>query len=120
MASLFPADDAIGTIYLIHFSGPTAEGRQHYLGWSSNVGKRFAQHQAGAGAHQTQRAVAEGLKLTLAQTWRGTPAQERRIKQERRHVRRGFACLCQEPLKNVGRSPLKNVGLGRAGAGLGG
>jgi predicted GIY-YIG superfamily endonuclease len=94
MASLFPADDAIGTIYLIHFSGPTTDGRQHYLGWSSNVGKRFAQHQAGAGAHQTQRAVAEGLKLTLAQTWKGTPAQERRIKQERRHVRRGFACLC--------------------------
>lgn len=84
----------IGTIYLIHFSAPTRDGRQHYLGWSSDVGKRFARHRAGNGAHQTRQAVAEGLKLTLAQTWRGTPLQERRIKQERRRVRRGFACLC--------------------------
>jgi hypothetical protein len=43
---------------------------------------------------ETRKAIAEGLKLTLAQTWRGTPADERRIKEERRRVRRGFASLC--------------------------
>lgn len=94
MTNNYPADDAPGTIYLIHFSSPTKEGHQHYLGWSADVEKRFARHRAGRGAEETRKAIAEGLKLTLAQTWRGTPRQERRIKEERRRVRRGFACLC--------------------------
>jgi predicted GIY-YIG superfamily endonuclease len=94
VGSPFPADNRVGTIYLIHFSDPTAAGRQHYLGWSADVAKRFARHRAGRGAEQTRIAVSEGLKLTLAQTWRGTPAHERRMKDERRCVRRGFACIC--------------------------
>lgn len=94
MAYRFPPDNAQGTIYLIHFSSRTKQGRQHYLGWSANVMKRFAQHRAGRGAEETRKAVAEGLKLTLAQTWSGTPLQERRIKEERRRARRGFGCLC--------------------------
>jgi hypothetical protein len=64
------------------------------LGWSADVCKRFAQHKSARGAVETRKAIAEGLKLTLAQTWRGTPADERRIKEERRRVRRGFASLC--------------------------
>jgi predicted GIY-YIG superfamily endonuclease len=94
MAYRFPPDDAQGTIYLIHFSSRTQQGRQHYLGWSADVAKRFGQHRAGRGAEETRKAVAEGLKLTLAQTWSGTPLQERRIKEERRRHRRGFGCLC--------------------------
>jgi predicted GIY-YIG superfamily endonuclease len=94
MANPYPADDQLGTIYLVHFSSRTKAGRQHYLGWSADVEKRFARHRAGHGAEETQKAVAEGLKLTLAQTWSGTPLQERRIKEERRQVGRGFACLC--------------------------
>lgn len=89
------SEERVGTIYLIHFSAPTkARRQQHYLGWTRDVEKRLARHRAGAGAELTRRAVAEGLRLTLAQTWRGTPAQERRMKEERRRVRRGFACLC--------------------------
>lgn len=94
MPNLYPADDARGTIYLIHFSARTMDGHQHYLGWSANVERRFARHRSGRAAQETRRAVSEGLKLTLAQTWSGTPAQERRIKEERRRVRRGFGCLC--------------------------
>ena len=84
-------DDRVGTVYLIHFSAPTSKGRQHYLGWSSDVAKRFARHQSGHGAEQTRKAVSEGLKLILAQTWRGTKADEKRIKRE---ARWGYACLC--------------------------
>ena len=84
----------VGTVYLIHFSGLTAAGHQHYLGWSNDVVKRFKRHQAGRGAAETKKALAEGLKLTLAQTWSGTLADEKRIKHERRLARRGFACLC--------------------------
>jgi predicted GIY-YIG superfamily endonuclease len=94
MAKPYPPDDAPGMIYLIHFSARTKEGHQHYLGWSADVEKRFARHKAGRGAQETRKAVADGLKLTLAQTWSGTPLQERRIKDERKQVRRGFACLC--------------------------
>lgn len=94
MALAFPADDTLGTVYLIHFSAPTSAGHQHYLGWSADVNERFARHRAGCGAEETRKAVAQGLRLTLAQTWRGTPAQERRIKEERRAVERGYACLC--------------------------
>jgi predicted GIY-YIG superfamily endonuclease len=94
VAPWFPSDDAIGTIYLVHFSAPTVAHRQHYLGWSADVTRRFAQHCAGHGARQTRKALAEGLRLTLAQTWRGTPSQERRIKDEHRRARRSFAWLC--------------------------
>jgi predicted GIY-YIG superfamily endonuclease len=94
MAASFPFQDTIGTVYLIHYSAPTAAGHQHYLGWTADIGRRFAQHKSGFGAAETRRALSEGLKLTLAQTWRGTPSQERHIKEERRRVRRGFACLC--------------------------
>lgn len=94
VASPFPAADQAGTIYLIHYSAPTAAGRQHYLGWSSNVSRRFAQHRSGHGAGQTRKAIAEGLKLTLAQTWPGTPSQERELKEAHRRVRRGFGCMC--------------------------
>jgi predicted GIY-YIG superfamily endonuclease len=94
MAWRGPPDDSVGDVYLIHFSGRTAAGHQHYLGWSGDVCKRFARHESGQGALETRKAITEGLKLTLAQMWRGTPADERRIKEERRRVRRGFAILC--------------------------
>jgi predicted GIY-YIG superfamily endonuclease len=88
------ADTRVGTVYLLHFSGRTAAGRQHYLGWTTDLPKRLARHQAGRGAGETRRAVEQGLKLKLAQAWRGTPADERRIKEERRRVEKSFACLC--------------------------
>jgi predicted GIY-YIG superfamily endonuclease len=94
MAWRGPAEDSDGVVYLIHFSARTAEGHQHYLGWSRDVYERFARHKSGMGAKETRKAIAEGLTLTLAQTWRGTPADERRIKEARRRVRRGYASLC--------------------------
>ena len=89
-----PRNRQVGTVYLIHFSGRTATGHQHYLGWTTDVTKRLARHRAGHGAEETRKAVEEGLKLKLAQTWRGTLDDERRIKEERRRVRRSFGCLC--------------------------
>ncbi len=86
--------NARGTVYLVHFSGRTSQNRQHYLGWSADVGRRFAQHTSGRGAHETRKALAEGLKVMLAQTWRGTPDLERRIKQWSRRGAKGFAGLC--------------------------
>ena len=86
--------EAIGVVYLIHFSGPTSQHRQHYLGWSSDVNRRFERHRSGRGAWETRKATAEGLRLTLAQTWKGTPALEARLKRWSREGRKGFSGLC--------------------------
>jgi predicted GIY-YIG superfamily endonuclease len=88
------ANEQVGTVYLLHFSDPTAAGHQHYLGWTTDLPKRLARHRAGRGAEETKRAVSEGLKLKLAQSWPGTPVDERRIKDDRRAARRGYGCLC--------------------------
>lgn len=86
--------NARGTVYLVHFSGRTRQNRQHYLGWSADVGRRFTEHASGRGAHETRKARAEGLKVKLAQTWSGTPDLERRIKEWSRNGAHGFAGLC--------------------------
>ena len=67
---------------------------QHYLGWSRNPDIRLRQHRAGAGAGETRKAVAEGLKLTQAQTWKGTPLLERRPKEWSRQGWKGFSGMC--------------------------
>jgi predicted GIY-YIG superfamily endonuclease len=90
----YPAADALGTIYLLHYSGRTKQGRQHYLGWTSNTEVRYGQHCSGWGAGETKKAVAEGLKITMAQTWRGTPALERRLKEWSREDKKGFSGIC--------------------------
>jgi predicted GIY-YIG superfamily endonuclease len=90
----YPADDAPGTIYLLHFSGRTKQGRQHYLGFSSDLERRYRQHRYGWGAEETKKAIAEGLKLTVAQTWKGTPLLEGRLKEWSRDGRKGFAGIC--------------------------
>ena len=93
-ANGFPAPDARGVVYLVDFSGRTRQGRQHYLGFSSDLDRRYRQHRFGQGAAETRKAVAEGLKLTVAQTWRGTPALERRLKEWSRDGKKGFAGIC--------------------------
>jgi len=93
-SSRFPAPDSPGTIYLLHFSGRTKQRQQHYLGWARDANARFARHRAGTGAGVTRRAIAEGLSLTQAQTWKGTPAIERRLKEWSRQGRKGFAGIC--------------------------
>ena len=93
-ASAYPPPDAPGTIYLLHFSGRTKRGQQHYLGWTSNIERRITQHRLGSGAGVTRNAVAEELKLTVAQTWKGTPDLETRLKEWSRQGRKGFSGIC--------------------------
>jgi predicted GIY-YIG superfamily endonuclease len=94
MPSRFPVPGAPGTIYLLHFSGRTKQGRQHYLGWARDANARLQRHRSGSGACDTRKAVAEGLTLTQAQTWVGTPDLEKRLKQWSRQGRKGFAGIC--------------------------
>ena len=115
----FPDPNTPGTIYLLHFSGKTSQGRQHYLGWSRNPDIRLRQHRAGAGAGETRKAVAEGLKLTQAQTWKGTPLLERRPKEWSRQGRKGgFRYVPASPLLGCGMTDLRSTQLSRGGATL--
>ena len=86
--------EASGTIYLLHFSGRTRDGEQHYLGWTENLERRYTEHRTGCGCRETSKAVAEGLKLTVVQTWAGTPLLEMRLKKWSRKGRKGFAGIC--------------------------
>ncbi len=90
----FPAPNARGVVYLVHFSGRTKQNRQHYLGFSSDLERRYRQHRLGWGANETKKAIAEGLKLTVAQTWDGTPTLERRLKEWSKEGRKGFSGIC--------------------------
>ena len=47
-----------------------------------------------AEVRETRKAIAEGLKLTVAQTWKGTPLLEKRLKEWSRRGRKGFAGIC--------------------------
>jgi hypothetical protein len=76
----FPGPNVRGVIYLVQFSGRTKQNRQHYLGFSGNLERRYRQHHLGWVAKRDQKAIAEeGLKLAVPQTWDVTPTLERRM-----------------------------------------
>jgi predicted GIY-YIG superfamily endonuclease len=78
----------------VHYSARTSQNRQHYLGFTGNLEQRFARHRSGTGCRETAKAVAESLTLTVAQTWKGTPLLEMRLKEWSRDGRRGFSGIC--------------------------
>jgi predicted GIY-YIG superfamily endonuclease len=59
-----------GTVYLIHFNTPLSHAR-HYLGWTSNLKRRLAEHQAGSGARLMAVVAQQGITWRLARTWKG-------------------------------------------------
>ena len=76
-----PAADTPGTIYLLHYTVRTKHGRQHYLGWSTNIEKRVALHRRGRGARLVAQALAAGIALDLVRVWPDADrAQERTLK----------------------------------------
>lgn len=106
------AADTPGTIDLLHYISRPKRGRQHYLGWPNNPGERMRRHQNGRGAAETRRAVAEGTKLIMVQTWLGTPALERKPKDWSRGRRAGFAGLCPICKGHPALPPQLGVALG--------
>lgn len=72
----------LGTVYLLHFAQPISPAHtcQHYLGWTSDLDMRLAEHRAGRGSRLTQVAVERGIDFVIAQTWPGDRTLERRLK----------------------------------------
>ncbi|MEU4225991.1 hypothetical protein AB0F17_16980 [Nonomuraea sp. NPDC026600] len=70
-----------GTVYLLHFARPYKHAR-HYIGWTSDLDARLAEHQAGHGARLLAVVKAAGITWTLARTWDGTRNRERSLKRQ--------------------------------------
>ncbi len=70
-----------GTLYLLHFSHRYKHAG-HYLGFTTDLQARLAEHDAGQGARLLQVAEAAGITWTLARTWQGDRRRERQLKNQ--------------------------------------
>lgn len=69
-----------GTVYVLHFE-PAYEHARHYIGWTADdVTSRVALHLRGVASPLVRAAVAAGVEVTIAATYAGTRALERRLK----------------------------------------
>lgn len=69
-----------GTVYLICWEVG------HYVGFSTDVIRRFEQHTLGKGSVATKLAVKQGHELKLAQVWLHTTTTYER------HIQKNFTC----------------------------
>ncbi len=68
--------------YLLHFDAPYRHAR-HYLGSTSDLEARLAEHAAGRGARLLEVITAAGISWELARTWPGGRVDERRLKRQK-------------------------------------
>lgn len=80
-----------GTIYLLHFKQPFGHAR-HYLGWTTDLMGRMADHWEGAGARLLHHVRNAGIEWVLVATWRGPRREERRMKNRGSSVRHCPIC----------------------------
>jgi len=59
----------IGSVYLVHFARKY-HGKQHYLGFSTDVPKRIKAHHAGRGAPLLGAVTKQGIPWRVARTWK--------------------------------------------------
>lgn len=69
----------VGVVYLLHFDRRFKHAG-HYLGYAEDLDRRLASHRAGNGARLLQVVAQAGIGFTLARTWDGNRALERRLK----------------------------------------
>jgi predicted GIY-YIG superfamily endonuclease len=90
----------VGTVYLLHFDPPVGHAR-HYIGWAKDAEARLAEHRTGRGGRLPAVAAARGHEITIARTWEGTRADERKLK--RRHETPRMCPICVEAKSTGGR-----------------
>ena len=59
----------VGTVYLLHFSRPYRHAG-HYVGFTTDLERRLRQHRNGLTSPLVRCAVAEGIEIFLARTWK--------------------------------------------------
>lgn len=68
-----------GFIYVLHFEKSYHHAR-HYIGWTTDVDARVAEHLSGQGSPLVKAVVDAGIEVTLATTMPGTRTMERHLK----------------------------------------
>ena len=94
------------TVYLVHLDrayvggpGPRAAAR-HYLGTTTDLPGRIAEHRAGKGSRLLAAVAAAGIGFTVARTWPGGRELERRLK--RRHNSPRLCPICSPRRRQAG------------------
>lgn len=80
-----------GCVYLIHFDQPYRHAR-HYIGWTTDLERRLAQHEAGEGARLMEVIASAGIGWICVRIWPGPRRLERAKKT---HARR-YCPLCRD------------------------
>jgi hypothetical protein len=88
-----------GVVYLLHFQAPYRHAR-HYLGWTANLERRLARHQAGHGSPLVAAVVGAGIAVELAATWPGDRHDERRL-HRRKNSPRQLCPICRDQLRQA-------------------
>ncbi len=78
-----------GTVYLIHFDSPFKHAR-HYIGWTTDLAARLADHRAGSGSALMAAVSAAGIGWRAAATWEGVD----RFVERKLHRRKGAGAFC--------------------------
>lgn len=88
----------LGTIYVLHFDAPGLESRpgsfaRHYVGWTTNLEQRLAEHRAGKGSPLVAAIQRAGLGWHVARTWELVDRHFERAIKERNETPR-FCPVC--------------------------
>ena len=89
-----------GTVYLLHFTQPYKHAR-HYVGFTTDLENRIAEHLAGRGARLMEVIIEAGLSAQLARTWKGTRTMERYIKNQKNAPRLCPVCNPENALNQL-------------------
>jgi predicted GIY-YIG superfamily endonuclease len=81
-------------VYLLHFSRPLHHAR-HYLGSTSNLDARLAEHRAGRGARLVEVVIGLGITFEVTRTWNGGRDLERTLKRRKASPRLCPVCRGQ-------------------------
>lgn len=107
-----------GTVYLLHFDQPYKHAR-HYIGWTSDLDARLAEHRDGHGARLMEVVRNAGIGFELACIWTGDRGRERQLKRmggaSRRCPKCGVTPRDEEALDDPHGKPVR--GAVRAGRG---
>lgn len=85
----------IGSVYLVHFAR-RYHGKQHYLGFSTNIPERVKAHRAGWGAPLLAAVTKQAIPWRVARTWKKRDGHfEQSLK--RGHALKDLCPVCSGP-----------------------